>query len=139
MAAPAAPSLLPGQSPPLMVISSTDKGGVIIIATALGLAFVLVSLLIRAYVRYGFSPGRFAWDDGFILTAAVSSFGLSPMRPKTDLRPDLFDFPECRCLRGSEQRIRQDHRRCLFSPIGGDPEGALYLDPMLRKPCRLTK
>jgi hypothetical protein len=65
-----------------MIISSTDKGGVILIATALGLAFVLVSLLIRAYVRYGFSPGRFAWDDGLILTAAVSSFGLSPIRPK---------------------------------------------------------
>jgi hypothetical protein len=78
MAATAAPSLLPGQNPPLMVISGTDKGGVILITTALGLAFALVSLLIRAYVRYGFSPGRFAWDDGFILAAMVSSLGLSP-------------------------------------------------------------
>ena len=79
MAAAAAPSLLPGQSPPLVVISPTEKGGVIIITTALGLAFVLVSLLIRAYVRYGFSPGRFAWDDGLILAAAVSSLGPSPI------------------------------------------------------------
>ena len=71
-AAAALPSLLPGQSSPLVVISTTDQGGVIIITTALGLAFVLVSLLIRAYVRYGFSPGRFAWDDGLILAAAVS-------------------------------------------------------------------
>jgi hypothetical protein len=80
MAAAAVPSLLPGQSPPLVVISATDKGGVIIITTALGLAFVLVSLLIRAYVRYGFSPGRFAWDDGLILAAAVSSLDPSPIR-----------------------------------------------------------
>ena len=61
-----------------MVISGTDKGGVILITTALGLAFALVSLLIRAYVRYGFSRGRFAWDDGFILAAMVTSLGLSP-------------------------------------------------------------
>lgn len=74
MAAAAVPSLLPGQSQPLMVISSTDKGGIILITTALGLAFALVSLFIRAYVRYGFSPGRFAWDDGFILAAVVSFF-----------------------------------------------------------------
>jgi hypothetical protein len=80
MAAAAAPSLLPGQSQPLMVISSTDQGGVILITTALGLAFALVSLFIRAYVRYGFSPGRFAWDDGFILAAVVSSFTPSPIR-----------------------------------------------------------
>jgi hypothetical protein len=80
MAAAAVPSLLPGQNPPLLVISTTDKGGVIIITTALGLAFVIVSLLIRAYVRYGFSPGRFAWDDGLILAATVSSLGLSPIR-----------------------------------------------------------
>jgi hypothetical protein len=63
-----------------MVISSTDKGGIILITTALGLAFTLVSLFIRAYVRYGFSPGRFAWDDGLILAAAVSSFTPSPIR-----------------------------------------------------------
>ena len=80
MAAAAVPSLLPGQNPPLMIISGTDKGGVILITTALGLAFAFVSLLIRVYVRYGFSPGRFAWDDGFILAAVVGSLGLSPIR-----------------------------------------------------------
>ena len=48
------------------------------------------------------------------------------------MRPDLFDFPECHRLRGSEQRVRQDHRPCLFSAVGGDSEGAFYLDPMLR-------
>jgi hypothetical protein len=82
MAAAAVPSLLPGQSPPLMVISSTDRGGVILIATALGLAFALVSLFIRAYVRYGFSPGRFAWDDGFIFAAVVRLFRRSPIHPR---------------------------------------------------------
>jgi hypothetical protein len=60
-----------------MTISSSDKGGIILITTALGLSFALVSLFIRAYVRYGFSPGRFAWDDGAIFAAVVSSFGHS--------------------------------------------------------------
>src|ERR1700734_1242422 len=127
MAATPVPSLLPVHSPPLMVISGTDKGGVILLTTALGVAFALVSLLIRAYVLYGFSPGRFAWDDGFILAAMVSSLVLPPQFAPTDLRPDLFDLPECRRLRGGEQRIRQDHRRYLFSAIGGDTEGALSL------------
>ena len=49
-----------------------------------------------------------------------------------NLRLVLFDFPECRRLCGSEQRIRQDHRRSLFTAIGGDPEGAFYPDLMLR-------
>jgi hypothetical protein len=132
MAATAVPSLLPGQSQPLMVISGTDKGGIILITTALGLAFALVSLFIRAYVRYGFSPGRFAWDDGFILAAMVSFFHAISQFAPADLRPDLFDFPECRRLCGSEQRIRQDHRPSLFTAIGGDPEGAFYPDLMSR-------
>ena len=38
-----------------MVTSNTDKGGIIFIVTALGLALALLSLLIRVYVRHGFS------------------------------------------------------------------------------------
>ncbi|KAH7383048.1 hypothetical protein BKA64DRAFT_749130 [Cadophora sp. MPI-SDFR-AT-0126] len=45
--------LLPGQSAPLSTITSTDQSGVVLIATALGLAFALVSLLIRVYVQMG--------------------------------------------------------------------------------------
>ena len=68
MADPAAPSLLP----PVAVITDTDKGGVALIVTALGLAFALVSALIRIYVRYEFSPNRFRWDDGIIGFSFVS-------------------------------------------------------------------
>lgn len=64
--------LLPGQSAPLTIITSTDRSGLILIATALGLIFALVSLLIRAYVRYEFSR-QFARDDAVLTVAVVRS------------------------------------------------------------------
>ncbi len=45
--------LSPGQSAPLTKITATDQSGVVLIATALGLAFALISVLIRAYVQIG--------------------------------------------------------------------------------------
>lgn len=59
--------------PPVAVITDTDKGGVALIVTGLGLAFAFVSALIRIYVRYEFSPNRFSWDDGIIGAAFVSA------------------------------------------------------------------
>ena len=67
----AIPSLLPGQSPPLFSVTPTDKSGVILIVTALGLALAIVSTSIRAYVRFGMSGRRIAWDDGVIGVALV--------------------------------------------------------------------
>ncbi len=64
-------SLLDGQSPPLAVITSTDQTGVLLIVTALGLAFALVFLLIRVYlqleVRHSIS-----YDDVTVGAAFVS-------------------------------------------------------------------
>lgn len=54
--------LYPGQMPPLTVITPTDHGGLVLIATALGLAFALISLLIRVFIRLEFQH-QFALDD----------------------------------------------------------------------------
>jgi hypothetical protein len=63
--------LLPGQSPPLEVITATDQRGVIIIATTLGLIFASISLLIRLYLQLEIrhQVGR---DDVAVLLAMVS-------------------------------------------------------------------
>lgn len=45
--------LLPGQSAPLATITATDQSGIVLIATALGLAFAAISVLIRAYIQMG--------------------------------------------------------------------------------------
>ncbi|KAH6721030.1 hypothetical protein BKA61DRAFT_699310 [Leptodontidium sp. MPI-SDFR-AT-0119] len=45
--------LLPGQSAPLTIITSTDQSGVVLIVTAIGLAFAFVSMLIRVYIQLG--------------------------------------------------------------------------------------
>lgn len=66
----AQPTLLPGQSAPLAVITPTDHSGLILITAALGLTFAVVSLFIRAYVRYEFS-NRYARDDLLVAAAMV--------------------------------------------------------------------
>jgi hypothetical protein len=63
---------LPGQSAPLATITSTDHRGLIAIATALGLIFSLISLVIRGYVRYEFS-NSFGADDVVISVAFLFS------------------------------------------------------------------
>jgi hypothetical protein len=68
---PPEPTLLPGQSAPLTVITATDQGGVVIIATALALVFALVSVLLRLFVRVEFRH-RWSGDD----LAAMSSMVL---------------------------------------------------------------
>lgn len=63
--------LLPGQSPPLTVITSTNQSGIVLIATVLGLAFALISLLIRLFIRLEFRH-QFARDD---IVAALAMVG----------------------------------------------------------------
>jgi hypothetical protein len=60
--ASSAPTLLPGQSPPLTIITPIDQSGVVLITTALGLIFGLISLLIRMFIRLEFQTG-FSRDD----------------------------------------------------------------------------
>lgn len=54
--------LLPGESPPLTIITSTDASGIVLVATALGLVFALISLLIRVFIRLEFRH-QFGRDD----------------------------------------------------------------------------
>ena len=63
---------MPGQSAPLATITSTDHRGLVAIATALGLIFSLISLVIRGYVRYEFS-NSFGADDVVICVAFLFS------------------------------------------------------------------
>jgi hypothetical protein len=70
MPAPA-PSLLPGQSPPFFVVTPTDQAGVIVNAAAICLVFALLSILIRAYVRFEINRQAWSWDDGVVVAALV--------------------------------------------------------------------
>jgi len=71
--------LLPGQSPPLEVITATDQRGVIIIATTLGLIFASISLLIRVYLQLEIRH-QIGRDDAAVLLAMVSGRS-SKMKP----------------------------------------------------------
>jgi hypothetical protein len=65
--------LLPGQSAPLTIITPTNHSGIVLITTALCLAFALVSMLIRVFIRLDFR-NQVARDDVIALTAMVSFF-----------------------------------------------------------------
>jgi hypothetical protein len=73
---PSEPTLLPGQSPPLTVITPTDQGGIVIIATALALIFALISVLLRVFVRVEFR-NRFFGDDVAALLSMASLLTLA--------------------------------------------------------------
>ena len=64
-----ASKLLPGQSAPIGIITSTDRSAVVLIATAIALVIGIVSLGIRAYVRF---IHLYALDDYTIFVAGVS-------------------------------------------------------------------
>ncbi|OIW26306.1 hypothetical protein CONLIGDRAFT_683294 [Coniochaeta ligniaria NRRL 30616] len=63
---PSEPTLMPGQSPPLTVITPTDQGGIVVIAAALALIFALVSIVLRLFIRVEFRR-RFFGDDAFMI------------------------------------------------------------------------
>jgi hypothetical protein len=62
--------LLPGQSAPVGVITSTDRSAVVLIATGIALVVGFVALGIRVFVRYTHS---LSWDDYAIFAATVST------------------------------------------------------------------
>jgi hypothetical protein len=64
-------TLLPGQSAPLASITSTDEKGIVLIATSLSLAFALISLVIRIFIRIDFHQA-FARDDVAAVASMVS-------------------------------------------------------------------
>ena len=66
----ASPPLLPGQTPPLAIVTPTDQRGVLFIVTALCLGSSLVSLIIRAYVRIEISRS-YGHDDFSVAIASV--------------------------------------------------------------------
>jgi hypothetical protein len=63
--------LLPGQRPPLAVISPDDQGGAIFVTGALALAICAICLVVRAYVRAGYMNNTFGPDDIVIAVAFV--------------------------------------------------------------------
>ncbi|KAI9052340.1 hypothetical protein LZ554_003690 [Drepanopeziza brunnea f. sp. 'monogermtubi'] len=73
MASNGSRELLPGQSAPLAIVSASDQGGIVVIATALGLAlglaFALVSILVRVYISRGIRSAA----DIAVATAMVFS------------------------------------------------------------------
>ncbi|KAK5049004.1 hypothetical protein LTR84_005426 [Exophiala bonariae] len=63
--------LMPGQSPPIAIVTPTDQRGVLWIVTWFCLATAVVSLLIRVYVRIAFSQS-YGKDDISIFGAFIS-------------------------------------------------------------------
>ena len=64
-------SLLPGQAPPIAVITATDQSGIVLIATTLALAIAIVSLLIRVYMQLQIRH-QFSRDDFITMGSMVS-------------------------------------------------------------------
>lgn len=64
-----------GYYPPFAIISDSDHGGWIIIATALGLAMALLSTAIRVYVKC-VSSQRAGADDYLLAVGTVVAFVL---------------------------------------------------------------
>lgn len=73
----AEPSDVPSVSPPLSLVSPTDKGGLVVVLTALAMCFVLVAFVIRLYVRMAVSGFRL--DDAVLTLASVQSLTLMTM------------------------------------------------------------
>jgi len=61
-----------GYYPPYAVVTDTDHGAYIIIVAALGITFVIISSLIRIFLRISFvqRPGL---DDTFLAAATVGA------------------------------------------------------------------
>lgn len=74
-----------GYYPPFAVVTDTDHGAWIIIAVALGITFVIISSLIRIFLRISFvqRPGL---DDTFLATATVGAIQQSK-RAITTINP----------------------------------------------------
>ena len=81
----------PGQSPPFAVVTPTDHTAWIVIATALGLSWVLLFGCGRLFVRCTVNPG-FALDDASFAASTVSLH-------------NLWLQPVCRVL-GSHTSVR---------------------------------
>jgi hypothetical protein len=65
-----------GYYPPFAVVTDTDHGAYIIIAVSLGMTFVLVSSLIRIFLRITFLQ-RAGLDDAFLAAGTVSGFEIN--------------------------------------------------------------
>lgn len=63
------------QSPPLTVRTLTDRSGIVLIGTASGLTFTLISLLIKVFIRLDIR-NQFARDD---VVVAIAMVGLHQM------------------------------------------------------------
>ena len=61
-----------GYSPPPYANTSDDRGGWAVIASSVGLVFILLLASIRSYTRNPFRS-RILWEDAAIIIATVSS------------------------------------------------------------------
>ena len=62
--------LLPGQSPPIAVITDSDHGGYILIANSLCLCMSLAGFVLRIHIRRKVRP-PFSYDDIVLIVAFV--------------------------------------------------------------------
>ncbi len=68
---PNSTTLLPGQSPPLTIITPTNQSGIVLIVTTLALTTALISILIRVYMQLKIRR-QYSHDDFLALISMVS-------------------------------------------------------------------
>jgi hypothetical protein len=92
-------------SPPAYANTSDDRGGWAVIASSVGLVFVILLASIRCYTRNPFRS-RMLWEDAAIIGAVVSS-------------PNQYDylvFGAHRVAGICHYTKRFGHRRCIAGP-----------------------
>lgn len=95
-----------GYYPPFAVVSDTDHSAYIIIAVALGTTFVIVSSLIRIFLRISFSQ-RAGLDDTFLAAATVRGLAI------------FVEYISCLTMKaGSRSNTVMHHPRCLLTWLG---------------------
>ena len=115
----------PGQYPPLSIITSTDQGGKAIIATGIGLSFVLFSLLIRTYVRTVIN-GPWGRDDIVVVVTTVRVPDLLYLVSELNSMSGLLCCPIFACVLPSLQWPRQDFGTHQLSEPRRASEGELH-------------
>jgi len=118
--------LLPGQSPPLAVLTDTNKSGIVVIAASLCLVFSVFSMAIRVFVRHYFRRTRLGLDDVASIAAMVCWpwFTVIKFSRLTNSGGEgYYDSTIRLCLRPGQKRIREYYTGSIVCRCDGVAAG----------------
>ena len=96
--------LLPGQAPPISIITASDQSGVVFIGTALALTIALISLLIRGYMQLQIRR-QYLLDD-FVVAGSMVGIIMPLDLYKSLTLPAVCHISICCCLFSGLERLR---------------------------------